>query len=92
MKTKLTQRRIKARKSSACAMFKPWKKGRADKKPSATSGRLNAPGNNFTKRVSDFCGGKSLSIRKCELRLHSHNFAVRRKQKEKWREWRGSNP
>jgi hypothetical protein len=32
MKTKLTQRRIKARKSSACAMCKPWKQGWADKK------------------------------------------------------------
>jgi hypothetical protein len=32
MKTKLTQRRIKARKSSSCAMCKPWKQGWADKK------------------------------------------------------------
>jgi len=27
MKTKLTQRRIKARKSSACGLCKPWKQG-----------------------------------------------------------------
>jgi hypothetical protein len=32
VKTKLTQRRIKARKLSACAMCKPWKQGWADKK------------------------------------------------------------
>ena len=32
MKTKLTQRRIKARKSSACGLCKPWKQGWADKK------------------------------------------------------------
>jgi hypothetical protein len=32
MKTKFTQRRIKARKSSACAICKPWKQGWADKK------------------------------------------------------------
>jgi hypothetical protein len=27
MKTKLTQRRIKARKSSACGLCQPWKQG-----------------------------------------------------------------
>jgi len=32
MKTKLTQRRIKARKSSACGLRKPWKQGWDDKK------------------------------------------------------------
>ena len=32
MKTKLTQRRIKARKASACGLCKPWKQGCADKK------------------------------------------------------------
>jgi len=32
MKTKLTQRRIKARKASACGLCKPWKQGWADKK------------------------------------------------------------
>jgi hypothetical protein len=32
MKTNLTQRRIKARKRSACGMCKPWKQGWADKK------------------------------------------------------------
>jgi hypothetical protein len=32
MKTKLTQRRIKARKASACGLCKPWKQGGADKK------------------------------------------------------------
>jgi hypothetical protein len=32
VKTKLTQRRIKARKSSACGLCKPWKQGGADKK------------------------------------------------------------
>jgi hypothetical protein len=32
MKTKLTQRRIKARKSSACGLCKPWKQGGVDKK------------------------------------------------------------
>ena len=31
-KTKLTQRRIKARKASACGLCKPWKQGWADKK------------------------------------------------------------
>ena len=33
VKTKLTQRRIKARKASACGLCKPWKQGWADKKP-----------------------------------------------------------
>jgi len=32
MKTKLTQRRVKARKASACGLCKPWKQGWADKK------------------------------------------------------------
>ena len=32
MKTNLTQRRIKARKASACGLCKPWKQGWADKK------------------------------------------------------------
>jgi hypothetical protein len=32
MKTKLTQRRFKAQKSSACGLCKPWKKGGEDKK------------------------------------------------------------
>lgn len=32
MKTRLTQRRIKAPKASACGMCKPWKKGWQDKK------------------------------------------------------------
>ena len=32
VKTKLTQRRIKARKASACGLCKPWKQGWADKK------------------------------------------------------------
>jgi hypothetical protein len=32
MKTKQTQRRIKAQKRSSCAMCKPWKKGWEDKK------------------------------------------------------------
>ena len=32
MKTKLTQRRIKARKLRACGLCKPWKQGGADKK------------------------------------------------------------
>lgn len=32
MKTRLTQRRIKAPKRSACGLCKPWKKGGADKK------------------------------------------------------------
>jgi hypothetical protein len=32
VKTNFTQRRIKARKSSACGLCKPWKKGGADKK------------------------------------------------------------
>ena len=32
MKPKLTQRRIKARKLSACGLCKPWKQGGADKK------------------------------------------------------------
>lgn len=32
MKTKLTQRRIKARNASACGLCKPWKQGGADKK------------------------------------------------------------
>jgi len=32
MKTRLTQRRIKARKASACGLCKPWKQGGADKK------------------------------------------------------------
>jgi len=32
VKTNLTQRRIKARKLSACALCKPWKQGWADKK------------------------------------------------------------
>jgi hypothetical protein len=32
MKTNLTQRRIKARKLSACGLCKPWKQGWADKK------------------------------------------------------------
>ena len=32
MKTKFTQRRIKARKASACGLCKPWKQGWADKK------------------------------------------------------------
>jgi hypothetical protein len=32
LKTNLTQRRIKARKSSACGLCKPWKQGWADKK------------------------------------------------------------
>jgi len=31
MKTKLTQRRIKTHKASACAMCKPWKQGWDDK-------------------------------------------------------------
>jgi hypothetical protein len=31
MKTKTTQRRIKAPKRSSCAMCKPWKKGWEDK-------------------------------------------------------------
>lgn len=33
MKTKLTQKRIKARKASSCAMCKPWKQGWAGKRP-----------------------------------------------------------
>jgi len=32
VKTKFTQRRIKARKASACGLCKPWKQGWADKK------------------------------------------------------------
>jgi hypothetical protein len=32
MKTKMTQRRIKARKASACGLCKPWKQGWDDKK------------------------------------------------------------
>ena len=32
MKTKLTQRRFKAQKSSACGLCKPWKKDGEDKK------------------------------------------------------------
>jgi len=32
VKTKLTQRRIKARKLRACGLCKPWKQGWADKK------------------------------------------------------------
>ncbi len=32
MKTKLTQRRIKAHKASACGLCKPWKQGWSDKK------------------------------------------------------------
>ena len=32
MKTKLTQRRIKARKASACGLCKPWTQGWSDKK------------------------------------------------------------
>jgi hypothetical protein len=32
MKTKLTQRQIKAHKARACALCKPWKQGWADKK------------------------------------------------------------
>lgn len=32
VKTKLSQRRIKARKSSACGLCKPWKQGWSDKK------------------------------------------------------------
>jgi len=32
MKTKLTQRRFKAQKRSACGLCKPWKKGGEDKK------------------------------------------------------------
>jgi len=32
MKTKLIQRRIKARKTRSCGMCKPWKEGWADKK------------------------------------------------------------
>jgi hypothetical protein len=32
MKTKLTQRRIKAPKKSACAMCKPWKRGHEGKR------------------------------------------------------------
>jgi len=32
VKTRLTQRRIKARKRRACGLCKPWKQGGADKK------------------------------------------------------------
>jgi hypothetical protein len=32
VKTKFTQRRIKARKSAACGLCKPWKQGGAGKK------------------------------------------------------------
>jgi hypothetical protein len=32
MKTRLTQRRIKARKAGACDLCKPWKHGWDDKK------------------------------------------------------------
>jgi hypothetical protein len=32
VKTKFTQRRIKAGKASACGLCKPWKQGWADKK------------------------------------------------------------
>jgi len=32
MKSKLTQKRIKAQKRSSCAMCKPWKRGWQDKK------------------------------------------------------------
>ena len=32
MKTRLTQRRIRARKRSACALCKPQKRGREDKR------------------------------------------------------------
>lgn len=33
MKTKLTQRRIKAQKGSSCGLCKPWKHGGAGKRP-----------------------------------------------------------
>jgi len=33
MKTKLTQRRIKAEKNSSCGLCKPWKRGSAGKRP-----------------------------------------------------------
>jgi hypothetical protein len=44
VKTNLTQRRIKARKASACGLCKPWKQGWADKKTVRDSAiRLTRP-------------------------------------------------
>src|SRR5213595_1211697 len=58
MKTKLTQRRIKARKLSACGLCKPWKShgnrvGRIRKHP-ATCGMRNAQNSNSEKSDFDF--------------------------------------
>jgi hypothetical protein len=41
VKTNLTQRRIKARKASACGLCKPWKQGWADKKTVRDNNRRN---------------------------------------------------
>jgi hypothetical protein len=52
MKTNLTQRRIKARKSSACGLCKPWRQGWM-KTVRDTSGTRNAPNSNSAKLDSD---------------------------------------